>query len=469
MLIAGVVLLSRLPFLSHDLWAWDSVLYARALEEGFHVSTQIADERPQPPGYPLYVALAAVTRLVLGDSNAALVAVSVVASALAAAAVYLLARRFAPRAVAAVAALGFAAGPLVWHESEIGLPYALLALLSTTLAALFHRATSSRERILASLAFGVAAGFRQDLPLLLGPLWVWMMWSSAWSVRARGLAVAAVACLTWFVPTAALSGGLGAYASSVVTQATQVGTTFSSVARGTTGLVENLLLTLYSLGWGLFAFVFPLIAFPLARMLARRRTDLRGEGTFFALWIAPPFAVYVILHIGDPGYVLSIIPGLYVATAALLAQLAGGAAGRSGAVSGASLVALNVLAFVVVADGPFSADAIARHDRSLEARVAYVREHYPVSGTVVLAQFEYVFVRHYLREYRALFYGESPENLSRTPIPVTVAPQRTRVILFGPTATLPPDLRRDLPLANEGAIATAEGDATLVAYDLEGR
>ncbi|MDO8563235.1 MAG: hypothetical protein Q7S25_05275, partial [Candidatus Limnocylindria bacterium] len=64
----ALVLASRLPFVTHALWAWDSVLYARALEHGFHVDFDLADQRPQPPGYLLYVASAAALRGILGDS-----------------------------------------------------------------------------------------------------------------------------------------------------------------------------------------------------------------------------------------------------------------------------------------------------------------------------------------------------------------------------------------------------------------
>src|SRR2546423_1475697 len=53
LLVLGV-LASRLPFVTNDLWAWDSVLYARALEQGFHVGFHLADQRPQAPGYLFY-------------------------------------------------------------------------------------------------------------------------------------------------------------------------------------------------------------------------------------------------------------------------------------------------------------------------------------------------------------------------------------------------------------------------------
>ena len=74
--LAALVIVARLPFATHTLWAWDSVLYARALEQGFHVGVDLADQRPHPPGYLFYVGGAAAARLFTGDSNAALVVTS---------------------------------------------------------------------------------------------------------------------------------------------------------------------------------------------------------------------------------------------------------------------------------------------------------------------------------------------------------------------------------------------------------
>ena len=74
---------------------------------------------------------------------------------------------------------------------------------------------------------------------------------------------------------------------------------------------------------------------------------------FFALWLIPAALVYVTIHIGDPGYLMSMLPGLYVAVAALLAPLAR-MAPRAVVAFAALLVALNVGVFVV-ADTPFSA------------------------------------------------------------------------------------------------------------------
>ena len=244
--LAVLVLLARVAFTAQTLWAWDSVLYARALEQGFYVGADLADQRPHPPGYLFYLAVAALIRFITRDSNAALVVVSVIASALTAAAVYLLCRRYADRALAIVIALGAASAPLVWTYGEVAMPYAVLGLLSVVLAASLREARSRPwpAAFIASAGLGLAAGFRQDLLLLLGPLWLWMLAARSW--RERGLCVVAlgVAALAWLGPSATLSGGPAAYLATLGAQASRVNE-LSPVA-GSDALVRNTLLTVYA-------------------------------------------------------------------------------------------------------------------------------------------------------------------------------------------------------------------------------
>src|SRR5581483_10537872 len=172
------VLVSRAPFVARTLWAHDSVLYARALEQGFHVDDELRNQRPHPPGYILYVASAAAVRDGGLDSNAALVLVSALASALGAMGVFLLARRFVPDRFAIIAGAAYAADPLVWQYSEIAYPYAVLGLGSIAIAAAALRARGRGigAAAAASVVFGLAGGFRQDLLLLFAPLWLWCVW-----------------------------------------------------------------------------------------------------------------------------------------------------------------------------------------------------------------------------------------------------------------------------------------------------
>jgi len=461
--LGAIVLLARIAFASQTLWAWDSVLYARALEQGFHVGVDLGDQRPQPPGYVFYVAAASLARLVTRDSNAALVLVSVIGSSLTVAAVYVACRRFASRPLALVCALGAATAPLAWTYGEVAMPYALLGLLSIVLALSLREARrgSWPAAVVASAALGLAAGFRQDLLLLLGPLWLWMLAARSW--RERGLCVAALglAALAWFAPSAAFSGGPAAYLASLGGQATRVSEL--SPAGGGDALLRNVLLTVFALWWGLLGFALLLIAAIVASFRARLRVS--GDAGFFALWLVPAAFVYVTIHIGDPGYLMSVLPGLYVACAALLADAAPGARHAIVAV-GAALFALNAGVFVLT-DAPFSAVAIARHDRSLVERVAYVRGSFD-RNAVVIAQSEYLTARYYLGEFRVLFYGDAPEVLSRSRREERLVGPAT-VVVFGALAGgRPPALR----ISNEGMpvpAGTVDPSGTIVAYDLEPR
>jgi hypothetical protein len=460
--LAALVLLARVVYASQTLWAWDSVLYARALEQGFHVGVDLADQRPHPPGYILYLGVAALVRFLTSDSNAALVVLSVIASALTAAAVYLLCRRYTDRALAAVIALGAASAPLVWTYGEVAMPYAVLGLLGVVLAVSLRDARSRPwpAAFIASAGLGLAAGFRQDVVLLLGPLWLWMLAGRSW--RERGLCVGSVgiAALAWLAPTASLSGGPAAYLATLGAQASRVSEL--SPAAGGDALLRNTLLTVYALWWGLLGFALLLAAAIIARLRAGRW--LSEDAIFFALWLVPAALVYVTIHIGDPGYLMSVLPGLYIACAALTAPIARTAL-RAVATFAVVLVAINVAVFVA-SDAPFSANAIASHDRSLDARVAFVRGHLAPDSTVILAQAEYLTARYYLPEYRVLFYGSEPEVLSRAARVVRITSPTTVVIFGALAAPLPATLRLTTDVAPSG---TVNGATTLIAYDLEPR
>ncbi|MEP6693837.1 MAG: glycosyltransferase family 39 protein [Chloroflexota bacterium] len=460
--LAALVLVMRVPFAAQTLWAWDSVLYARSLEQGFQVGVELVDQRPHPPGYIFYVGAAALVRLFTRDSNAALVIVGVIASALTAAAVYLVCRRYVDRVLAVMFALGAASAPLVWTYGEVAMPYALLGLLVIVLAVAMRDAITRAwpAALAASAGLGLAAGFRQDVLLLLGPLWLWMLAARSW--RERGLCVAAlgVAALAWFGPSASLSGGPAAYLASLGGQAARVSEL--SPAAGGDALLRNTLLTVYALWWGLLGFALVLVAGVIARLRALRRAS--EETVFFALWLLPAALIYVTIHIGDPGYLMSVLPALYVACAALIAPVAARAP-RAVLAFTALLVALNIAVFVA-ADAPFSARAIVRHDRSLDFRVAFVRGSLPPSSTVILAQSEYLTARYYLPEYRVLFYGAEPEVLSRAAREVRVIPPTTVAVFGALSASLPSTLRLSDGEVRSGSL---DSGASLVAYDLEPR
>jgi len=432
-LLFAATLLSRAPFVSEHLWAWDSVLYARALENGFHVDYALAGQRPHPPGYLLYLATASVARALVDDSNVALVLISALSSALAVAVLFLFARRFVSGGAAAFVAVAFAVDPLVWQYSEVAYPYALLGLLSVSLAAGFFAARArgtAAAAVLASAAFGAAAGFRQDLLIILAALWLWTIWP----LPRRGRLVAAASMcaggLVWLVPTALLSGGPLAYADALLRQTDYVRATYSVLAQGLPALSANLAATLYALAWGLGLCALPIVGLAVVgarRAMRARRVVLGRTDVFLVAWIAPAISLYVLLHIGEWGYVLSVLPGLYVLAAIGIDRFVR-VPRRVRRAALASAAAATAFAFVATS-APFSAAAIDHQDDELAARVSFVRQHYSPDSTLVLAREDFLLVRYYLPEYRSWFHDFDPYRLAMRR---KRAPRVNAIIVFSP-------------------------------------
>ena len=448
--LVAMVLLTRAPFAAQTLWAHDSALYAAALERGFHVDDDPSQQRPHPPGYLFFVATAAVARAAGAGSNAALVGVAELASALAAAALFLVARRWMRDAVAFIVGLAFAANPLVWQYSEIAYPYTTLALASVVIAAafLFTRHRGTRAAILASIVFGIAAGFRQDVLLLFAPLWVWSIAPLGWRRGAAAAGALVGACLLWLTPSAIFSGGPLEYLTALGAQVSYVRATYSIEMRGLPALIANIAATAWAMGWGLTT-VAPLAAGTFVSILRR---PIRGDALFFLLWTVPPLAVYVALHIGDWGYVLSVLPALYLLGGRALESLVSAAAADRGvtprrlalAAGWSALVAIPGLAFVF-GTLPFGASAIATHDAELAARVAFVRDQFEPHSTLILTREDFLLVRYYLPEFRARQYD--PEPFTRASRRMRTG-RVERIVVFTPG--LVPDQLRDVRSAKCG-------------------
>ena len=409
LLLGFLTVLSRLPFVADRLWEWDSVLYARALEHGFHVDDVLAGSRPHPPGYIFYVASAAIGRALGLDSDHALVAVSIIGSGLAVALCYLLCRRFAGPGLSVALAAAFAASPLVWLHGEVAMPYILLAPIMTGLALVFRDARGGgiRQIALASLAYGALAGFRQDVLLFLFPLWLWLIVPASARFRLAAAGALLLGCLAWFIPSALLSDGPVAYVTRSLTQLIGLSGVSANEERS---IVLNAVLVGDSLFWAGLALTVLVIVLGLARALAATRGQRLGderEGLFFGLWLLPALSFYLFAHIGEWGFVLSLVPGLYVLLAWLLRPMVARSlvAHRAAVATVLASAVLGAGLFTAGDDPVFSRASLAAHDLATDAKTTYIRG-LPAASTLVLASAEALVASYYLPD-RALRYSNA--------------------------------------------------------------
>ena len=231
----GLALLTRLPFATTNLYAPDSVLYARGME-----MFDPFDHRPQPPGYLWYVLVLRAVDLATHDPNRAMTIVSALAGAATVALVYLLAAHLYDERTAKISALFILTAVTFWAYGGVAYPYTLLAALTTLCALLFWRAVDpaqSRPRrglglVVASLAWGLAIGFRSDLAIFLAPLWLLAATRATIPTAAVSAGVVAALVGLWVFASALADGGLARFLEAVSIQSKFVDDRYSVFGNG---------------------------------------------------------------------------------------------------------------------------------------------------------------------------------------------------------------------------------------------
>jgi len=388
--------LSRVPFQTEFLWAHDSVLYARAIE---HFDP--LDQRPQAPGYLYYVLLIRVVHALLGDPNRAMTIVSLVAGAAAVALLYLFAARLYDERTARASGACLLTAVTFWAYGGVAYPYTLLAALSIGCALLFWLALRAETRrgprlLLATAAYAIAIGFRADLAVFLAPLWLMtalaapLRWALA-SATGGALLVAG-----WFFASAALDGGASRLLEALRAQGQFVDETYSVFGdRGLGALAANTYELARYLGRGLY-FLAPLLAaVPLSAGARRIELSDRRRAVFVLLWTFTPLAIYVPIHIGEYGYVFSMIPGLCVLAARGAIALARRARMPRSLPAIVTAAALANAGVFLVSDSPLSVRDIARRDRGVAERIQQLNQP-DLAGATILAAYDGLVVEHYV-------------------------------------------------------------------------
>lgn len=423
-------IISRLPFRTGMLYAWDSVLYALALDR-FDVTIH----QPQPPGHIFYVGLVWAVNALLAAPNASMVWVSMLASAAAVAALYFLGKIMFNRSVGLLAALLLASSATFWAYGEVAYPYTLLALLTVAVAgSVYMTWVGKRGWVLpAALLLGVAAGFRQDILPFMLPLFLVGLAGKGW-LRALGAGAILVATTAaWYIPSALMSGGFSSYRAASDIQSDYMFKYFSVFGRGLDGVGFNLRELGNFLLQGLTSALVLLAAvFFITPFAGRLRSMLKDRRLIFLLlWMGPSLLFFVFIHVGEYGYVFSILPALLLlASWGLYRITESGAAGNSVnlpfAIVGTLLVAANLVLFLW-GGTPFSANRIEARDQILKMRIEAIRDNFDPASTLIVSEFDYQQARYYLPEFAEIWNFDPAVEKRPT---VALPPGTEKVILF---------------------------------------
>jgi 4-amino-4-deoxy-L-arabinose transferase-like glycosyltransferase len=329
--------------------------------------------------------------------------VSAVAGAATVALVYLLAARLYDERTARVAAVFVLTAVTFWAYGGVAYPYTLLAALTTFCALLFWRAfdpaTTRTRRGLAlaaaSAAYGIAVGFRSDLAIFLAPLW--LLAATRTTIATAALSAAIVAGLTglWILASGLADGGVARFLDAVQVQSKFVDDRYSVFGNGPMAIYRNSYELGRFLGRGLY-FLIPLAAVTIISAEARR-VELRDRWrtAFVAVWTLAPLPFYVFVHVGEYGYIFSMLPGIAIVAARGSIALAKGLRMPRTFKWIVGVVAVGNAAIFLLTSTPISARDIARADRGIDEKLAYLDSFRPET-TEIVSGYDAVLVQYYL-------------------------------------------------------------------------
>jgi hypothetical protein len=462
--LVAATIVTRLPFMTQTLYAFDSANYALAVRDFYNV----AFHQPHPPGYPLYVFFARALDVVVQDANRALILEGLAWSAVAVGCTIALTQRMFGRATALLSGLLLVTTVGFWGYGEVAYPYVALAGETAALALLTHAVLRDQHRAILALAavWAIALGVRWDAAVFCAPLALWAISRVGWRLRIAAAALAAAIVVAFGIPMISLTGGWDVYRQTLADylkvwspQSAYVVGDFASGGDTQAGYNLNFLVNYLRqmLGVGLI-----LILYLLGRRFAPAQLAGDYRSRFLAVWVAPPLLVYVFAHLGEPGYVLSLAPQAAILVALAVLDLRAefvrvgevlrargwrwlpsprsvGAA--TAAVLTLAVVGWNVQAFARGV-GPGRLPDLRAHDATTAGQVAFLKQQ-PVASTFVLAHDIFRQLHYYAPEYQAdlLFSEYVPDfqtALSRTPLP----PGTEQIVVL------------DSPLKVDGALAS---------------
>jgi hypothetical protein len=457
--VATVV--TRLPFMTSTLYAFDSANYALAVRDFYNV----AFHQPHPPGYPLYVFFARAIDLLVHDANRSLILEGILWSAVAVACTVALGRAMFGRAVGLLSGLLLVCTVGFWGYGEVAYPYVALAGETAALALLAHAVVSGRRALMVpfGIVWAISAGVRWDGAIFCGLLGVWALCSVGWRLRLATVAVASAIVTAWAVPMILLSGGWDVYRQALADYlkvwSPQSAYTLGDFASGgDTQATYNLnFLVNYlrqMLGIGLV-----LVLYLLGRRFGPGRLAADYRSRFLALWLLPPLVVYVFAHLGEPGYVLSLAPQVSILSALAIfdlgdemAQVAGVLRARgqrwvpASRVVGlvvAGLLSLAVLGWNIQAFargvGPGRLPDLRAHDATTGLQVDFLRQQ-PVQATMVLSHDIFRQLQFYVPAYHTeLLFSEYVPNFESTHTRTNLPPGTQQLVVLDSPLVVPPE------------------------------
>lgn len=325
-LLALGVVATRLPFISRYLFEFDSVDFAIAT-----FRFDLMQYTPHPPGYILHVLLGKWLTGVTGDINLAYIWLSILLSVGSVLFLWRAGSHLRGERVGVIAGVLWLFAPMFWFYGEIATSYVHEAFFAAAILYYGIRLIreGSQQQLLFWLVvlFSLSIGARQSSVLFFTPaiLYLFLHVRPPAGVLIKCVALFAVVSFAWLLAMIGESGGLTTYLNALGGEKlyTTQSILFGSPLAEHFGVVTKLMLFL-AIG------SFPVILIAIYGAVVFRSEFFRfcremfssRFAKFVLILIAPPFLFYSLIYFMKAGYLLNILPVVFLAGAVLLDHIA---------------------------------------------------------------------------------------------------------------------------------------------------
>lgn len=286
---------TRAPLVERYNSHWDGAQFSMAV-----ISYDISQNRPSPPGYPLYIFLGKIVHVIVSNPHTSLLVVNVLVSAFGIAVFYYVGSKIFNRWVAILASMFFFSGAVFYYFGITTYGYGLVPIFSTLFAYSIYRIVvqKKKEWLLSGILFAITFGVRPQEIVSVLPL---LIFGSLFLTRKNMLylyLISAVGTLVWLVPVVMDTGNV---LNFVKLNMAAIRTGGFENTTDTHELTRRILQGIYlTVGIGvLFLTYYPLY-------FLRKKANITGKNKkkilFFSVWFVPSFLFNVLVRSDHAGH-----------------------------------------------------------------------------------------------------------------------------------------------------------------------
>jgi hypothetical protein len=326
LLLTAGVLVTRLPFISHKLYEFDSIDFAVAT---FRFSLE--QVTPHFPGYILHILFAKFLLLFISDTNLAFVWISILLSLGSTLFLWRAGALLRGERVGLICAILGLFTPIFWFYGEVATAYMYEVFFASVFLylgiSLLRKPDKKVFVYLLFAALSLATGARQSSIVFFSPSIIYILWKTRQPIR-----IWLIGSLIFFIVTGIWLAILFSYTRGIHEYFAQAGSETvyksQSILFGNS-LQAHLAAIAKVLVYLTFASLPFLLVFALACIFYTKRTIVfieeysKKTSSIFVLLVAlPAFLFYTGIYFMKAGYLLNILPSIALISAVLLDQAA---------------------------------------------------------------------------------------------------------------------------------------------------